>query len=370
MPPISVAILGAGIFARIAHLPAIHKLNDTYELKAIYSRSRSSASELAETAESLLSLPKDSIALYHDLGGQDADLNALLARRDIQAVIVVLPINSQPSIVIKSLDAGKHVISEKPIAPTVKEGIALIKTYESLYKPKGLVWRVAENFEAEPGLRAAGKAITDQKIGKVCFWNLQVLNNVTTDSMWYKTSWRTVPEYQGGFLLDGGVHSAAALRVVLPSQFTDLTGIASLNREHLAPHDTIHTLIRCDDGSHGIFELSFGLPSGPGIDTFRVVGTEGTLLISKYNETDEATQKSQQFIKVSITNAKTGKTEEIVEKSCGVEMELANFARHLGGDDDGLGSPVGALKDVAIIQAGLDSNGHTINLQNLVLSDK
>ncbi|KAG8750380.1 hypothetical protein FRC14_000601 [Serendipita sp. 396] len=288
MPPISVAILGAGIFARIAHLPAIHKLNDTYELKAIYSRSRSSASELAETAESLLSLPKDSIALYHDLGGQDADLNALLARRDIQAVIVVLPINSQPSIVIKSLDAGKHVISEKPIAPTVKEGITLIKTYESVYKPKGLVWRVAENFEAEPGLRAAGKAITDQKIGKVCFWNLQVLNNVTTDR----------------------------------------------------------------------------------IDTFRVVGTEGTLLISKYNETDEATQKSQQFIKVSITNAKTGKTEEIVEKSCGVEMELANFARHLGGDDDGLGSPVGALKDVAIIQAGLDSNGHTINLQNLVLSDK
>ncbi|KAG8835827.1 hypothetical protein FRC17_000790 [Serendipita sp. 399] len=366
MPPISVAILGAGIFARIAHLPAIHKLNDTYELKAIYSRSRSSASELAETAESLLSLPKGSIALYHDLGGQDSDLNALLGRRDIQAVVVVLPINSQPAIVIKSLDAGKHVISEKPIAPTVKEGITLIQTYESLYKPKGLVWRVAENFEAEPGLRAAGKAIADQKIGKVCFWNLQVLNSVATDSMWYKTPWRTVPEYQGGFLLDGGVHSAAALRVVLPSHFKELTGFASLNREHLAPHDTIHTLIRSDDGTHGIFELSFGLPASPGSDIFRVIGSEGTLLITKYHETDPETQESQQFIKVAITNAKTGETEEIVEKSCGVQMELTNFARHLAGEDDGLGSPLGALRDVAIIQAGLDSNGRSINLQNLV----
>ena len=102
---------------------------------------------------------------------------------------------------MQSLEAGKHVISEKPVAPTVKEGIKLIETYERVYKPKGLVWRVAENFEAEPGLRAAGKAIAEQKIGKVCFWNYQVLNNVTTDSMWYKTPWRTVPDYQGGFLV-------------------------------------------------------------------------------------------------------------------------------------------------------------------------
>lgn len=149
-----------------------------------------------------MACPASSFDLYHDAG---QNIDALLARTDIQAVIVVLPINQQPSIILKALEAGKHVISEKPVAPTVKEGIKLIKTYESHYKSKGLIWRVAENFEAEPGLRAAGKAIADQKIGKVCFWNMQVLNNVETDSMWYNTSWRTVPEYQGGFLLDGGV---------------------------------------------------------------------------------------------------------------------------------------------------------------------
>lgn len=148
-----------------------------------------------------MALLPSSLTIYHDLGGQDGNLSALLSRKDIQAVIIILPITTQPAIIVQSLEAGKHVISEKPVAPTVKEGIKLIETYERVYKPKGLVWRVAENFEAEPGLRAAGKAIAEQKIGKVCFWNYQVLNNVTTDSMWYKTPWRTVPDYQGGFLV-------------------------------------------------------------------------------------------------------------------------------------------------------------------------
>lgn len=182
-----------------AHLPAIHKLKDTYQLKAVYSRSKSSSTELAKAAEAL-GLPSNPL-VYHDEGSQDTNLDALLARDDIQVVIVVLPISIQPQVILKALAAGKHVISEKPVAPTVESGITLIQDYETNYKPKGLIWRVAENFEAEPGLLAAAKAIADQKIGKVLFWNLQVLRNVDEDNMWYKTSWRTVPDYQGGFLV-------------------------------------------------------------------------------------------------------------------------------------------------------------------------
>jgi predicted dehydrogenase len=61
--------------------------------------------------------------------------------------------------------AGKHVLSEKPVAPDVQGGRDLIETYEKEYKSQGLIWRVAENFEVETGLRAASQAIRD---GKVC----------------------------------------------------------------------------------------------------------------------------------------------------------------------------------------------------------
>ena len=121
------------------------------------------------------------------------NLDALLARTDITAVIVVLPISLQPTIIMQALAAGKHVLSEKPVAPDVAGGIALLNEYNEKYK-KNLVWRVAENFEAEPGFRAAHGAIAAGKIGKVNFFKAVAVSYVDTDNKYYKTPWRTVPD--------------------------------------------------------------------------------------------------------------------------------------------------------------------------------
>lgn len=205
-----VAILGSGIFAKeggsqntqrpeidqiavvfTAHLPALKALGPLAPcLKAVYSRSKESASTLAHEALVLLHSEPD---IYYD-NNPSTNLDALLARSDISAVIVVLPIALQPSIVLKALAAGKHVISEKPVAPDVASGLELIATYEAEYKPKGLIWRVAENLEAEPGYVTAAQAIRAGKIGKVMFFNLRTVNRMDKESKWHKTSWRTVPE--------------------------------------------------------------------------------------------------------------------------------------------------------------------------------
>lgn len=131
--------------------------------------------------------------MYYD-GDAATDLDALLRRTDIDAVIIALPITVQPSIVRKCLAAGKHVLSEKPVAPDVASGIELISEYNATYKPKSLVWRVAENFELEPGYHVAAKAIKDGKIGKVSSFNARVVGYVAKDSKYYKTPWRTVPD--------------------------------------------------------------------------------------------------------------------------------------------------------------------------------
>lgn len=46
--------------------------------------------------------------------------------------------------ITKCLKAGKHVLSEKPVADTVKRAKQLIKEYEGEYQGQGLVWEVAE----------------------------------------------------------------------------------------------------------------------------------------------------------------------------------------------------------------------------------
>jgi predicted dehydrogenase len=174
-----------------AHVPALKALGPLApSLKAIYSRSKKSASELQDEVVRLLHSRPD---IYHD-SDPSANLDALLARSDISSVIVVLPITLQPEIILKALAAGKHVISEKPVAPDVASGLKLIAIYEAEYKPKGLVWRVSENWEAEPGYRSAAQAIRAGKIGKVIFYNLRNVSRIDKDSMWYKTPWRTVPD--------------------------------------------------------------------------------------------------------------------------------------------------------------------------------
>jgi len=170
-------------------------------LAAVYSRSLSSASTLAKTAAELLGVPESSIALFHDQGGSSADLNALLKSTSIAAVLITLPITVQPEIVLAALRAGKHVLSEKPVAADVTSGYSLIAEYQETYAPNGLHWRIAENFECEPALVQAAQAIQAGRIGKISHWRLRNAGGIETDNQYYKTPWRTVPDYQGGFMV-------------------------------------------------------------------------------------------------------------------------------------------------------------------------
>ncbi|QRV84844.1 histone-lysine N-methyltransferase SETD1 [Ceratobasidium sp. AG-Ba] len=236
------------------HLPGLTALG-SHEviLKAVYSRSKSSASSLSDLAKDKLSLSHD-VSVYSD---DSEGLDALLARSDIQAVIVVLPINQQPDIVLRALAAGKNVLSEKPVAKDVKTGLALIEKWETEFKPKGLIWRVAENFEAEPAYAEAGRRIKAGVIGEVRSFNYSILNSTDKSSQWYKTPWRTVPEYQGGFVLDAGVHFAAALRTTVLTRTSTLSGFASLTREYLAPVDTVQVVIQADRSAVLIPHMDF-----------------------------------------------------------------------------------------------------------------
>lgn len=176
-----------------AHIPAVAALdNGVAELKAVYSRSEKSSAQFAAYAQALLKLiAKPDV--YHDADPL-ANLDALLARSDIVAVVIALPITLQPTIVRKALAAGKHILSEKPVAPDVASGIKLINEYNADYKPKGLIWRVAENYEVEPAYQAAAKVIREGKIGKVTFFNARVVNYIEKSNKYYNTLWRTVPD--------------------------------------------------------------------------------------------------------------------------------------------------------------------------------
>ncbi|KAF8991975.1 hypothetical protein BDQ17DRAFT_1401834 [Cyathus striatus] len=375
MSEFGIAILGAGIFAKEAHLPALASLPSPFTLKAIYSRSQKSASDLGEAA------------IYHD-ADPSSNLSTLLARDDISAVLVILPITLQPSIILQSLAAGKHVISEKPVAPDVKSGLALIKTYNEIYKPKGLIWRVAENWEAEPGYR---------RVGEVVFYKSVVVNYIDRTSKWYKTPWRTVPDYQGGFLLDGGVHTFAALRTVLPTGThpKGLTGFSSLTKPYLAPTDTIHSVLTSspppslsqdkspnEEPVHGLSEMTFAhpTPSKPSTDAFVITGSKGYVAVRGVEvDGKPAIRATFTYLVPSLLLKLKGRRRRRKEEEkeevhtfpmIGVSEELRSFFDIIKGKNDGLnlGEPENALWDVALVQAALNSGGALVDLDELLRS--
>jgi len=331
--------------------------------------------------------------VYSDDGSKEGGLDTLLSRSDIQAVIVVLPLTQQPEIVLRALAAGKNVLSEKPVAKDVKTGLSLIEKWEKDFKPKGLIWRVAENFEVEPGLVEAGRKIKAGAVGDVRSFNYSIINNTDKSSKWYNTAWRTVPDYQGGFLLDGGVHNAAALRVILPFSLgtSTVSGIASLTREYLKPQDTIQAVIQAEASSnqsahppHGIFELTFSAPPGYSRNVLTVTGTGGNLTMTTTNKVpskgDEVLAKASPFgskgkdgaqevphIRISIVSGDDGnKKEEVDTISSGVVTEIEGFVKAINGEDDGNGEPRGALQDVAFIEACLQSQGRPVDMKKLL----
>jgi glucose-fructose oxidoreductase len=76
------------------------------------------------------------------------------------------------------------------------------------------------------------------------------------------TPWRKVPEYQGGFLLDGGVHMIAGLRLILGSteQIKTVSAQSYLQQSHLPPVDTVDAVVKTGSGATGVISLSWGSP--------------------------------------------------------------------------------------------------------------
>src|SRR5580704_13768500 len=101
-----VALVGCGWFASEAHIPALRHLREQGHIEVVAVCSRSEKS----TARAVGELGRPNLRRY-------TDLDALLADKEVDIVDLVLPISAMPAAIRASLQAGKHVISEKPCAP-------------------------------------------------------------------------------------------------------------------------------------------------------------------------------------------------------------------------------------------------------------
>ena len=315
--PIRLALIGAGIFARTAHVPALLALPDRFTIAAVCSRRRSSAEALAAD-------------LPYPVEVCD-DIDSLLARDDIEAVDLVLPIPILPDLIAAALRAGKHVISEKPATPDVATGQRLLDLFA---QHSDQVWMVAENWRYEPAVVQAAQLVQMGEIGRplVCHWAIH--SDMTSDNPYYATAWRHEEEFPGGFLLDGGVHHIAALRLIL-GEIDAVSAISARNRPDLPPVDTLSATLRFENGAIGTHLVSYAAPA-PWDSALHIVGDHGALRLHRGE--------------LSVTRA--GRTDVIdLPDTSGIQLELAAFAAAVRDHQPHANTPHEGVQDVAVIEA-------------------
>ncbi|CAG8111674.1 unnamed protein product [Penicillium olsonii] len=323
---VGVAIIGSGLFAQEQHLPAVQAAAN-FELKAIYSRSLKSAQELASTTSG--------VDLYSEDSGSGKSYADILARSDIGAVIIALPILVQPEFIKKALLAGKHVLSEKPIAKDVATAQELLQWYKSTIDTSKVFWAVGENFRYLTKFIFAAEQAS--KLGKVKNFRVNVHSLMNAENKYFQTAWRKTPEYQGGFLLDGGVHMTAGLRLILGSErLSTLSAQSQLQQPFLPPVDTVDAVLKTESGATGVLSLSWGSSFSDQI--FEVACENGVVTLNFDDVTVNGTKHHIEF------------------DGRGVAPEVAEFANSIvNGKPASRQSPEEALADLEILEQMLRS---------------
>ena len=259
MRKLKLGIIGTGIATTDLYWPQLKQLKAKIEIVAVANRRISKAKAFAKLA-----------GVKHVAEGGDA----LLARPDVEAVMISLPINLNAQWVIKALKAGKHVICEKPIASNPAEGARLIKAAAKYKK----LWMVGENYYFVPSTIQARNWIKAGKIGRLHLIEAAQLNRLVTSNKYYKTTWRQKPKYIGGFVVDAGVHISNIAREVagMPVAVKNMT--ARYNPA-LVPIDTAVAALKFKSGALGIWRSCFSAVSPSRMPLLKVFGSKGTVEI-------------------------------------------------------------------------------------------
>lgn len=201
------------------------------------------------------------------------------------------------------------------------------------------------------------------------------------------------PDPHSGFLLDGGVHFAAALRHILPSPLVSLSANTRQLQPYLPPIDTLQALASCEDGTTGTVSISFGLrkPSEDKRYIFR--GERGTVEI---DFSDSRTHVVRLVSMPEPAPPKAGNGTDSCDEGpeephrlemefpaqVGVENEFEAFGKALGSASAAAGSsetaevlrrcgPRATFRDLAFIEGAIRSSEEkrTVSLKDLVGED-
>jgi predicted dehydrogenase len=259
MRKLKLGIIGTGLATHGLYWPQLKRLKSKIEIVAVANRRVAKARAFARLA---------------GVKNVCEDGEALLARPDIEAVMLSLPIHLNASWVLKALKAGKHVLCEKPIAANTAEARRLIQA-ASRYKK---LWMVGENYFFMPHIALARQWVASGRLGQIRLVEAAQVTLTLHSNKYFKTSWRQKPRHVGGFVVDAGIHIGDVLREICGMP-VEVKNFSAQFDPALIPIDSAVAAMKFKSGALGIWRSCFSAKLNSEIPMLRAYGSKGTLEI-------------------------------------------------------------------------------------------
>jgi predicted dehydrogenase len=152
------------------------------------------------------------------------DWKDLIRRDDVDIVDVCTPGDSHAEIAIAALEAGKHVLCEKPLANTVAEAEAMATAAERAAE-RGVRSMVAFNYRRVPAVALARRFVAEGRLGEIRHVRAQYLQDWIVDPA-FPLVWRLQRDKAGsGALGDIGSHIVDTAQFVTGQTLTGVSAI-------------------------------------------------------------------------------------------------------------------------------------------------
>ncbi len=203
-----------------------------------------------------------------------ADHRALLARSDIDAVVIAVPDQQHRKLTCVFLHAGKHVLCEKPMALTREDARAMIHAADA----SGCQLMIGQICRFTPAFEKAKALVENGTLGDVYFLESEYAH----DYMKIVDNWRSDPLRHG--VIGGGCHAVDLLRWLAG----DPREVFAYGTHRLLPQvpydDATVAVMKFDDQTMGKVFVSTGCKRDYTMRTV-IYGTKGTLICDNTSPT-------------------------------------------------------------------------------------
>lgn len=223
------AVVGVGYFG--AELARIMNQNKGAEVVAVYD-------------------PNNAETISEELGCDfETDLDTLLSRKDVDAVIVASPNYLHKEAVLKAAEHNVHVFCEKPIALSFKDCDEMVRACDE----KGLTFMAGHVMNFFNGVRTAKKLIEDGKIGDVLYCH-SARNGWEAPQK--EVIWKKIRSKSGGHLYHH-IHELDCIQFILGDPLTaTMTGgnVAHQGKEFGDEDDMLFINLEFADNKFAVLE--------------------------------------------------------------------------------------------------------------------